>query len=214
VALEEYLPCLACAWCLSGDFRLCEATEIKPGGLRYGSTGLDVAPGLWGAYARYQYLHPSTVFHRMPAHVPARLATLALPLGNGIEWVHRQGGAGPGQCVLVQGPGPQGLACVVAAKEAGASCVIVTGRGTPQDLARWEKANGRVPKNAWVLLRTGWSKRKTAKEFLNVGEDGPHAPGFHQDTSRILAHDRDQVRPRQINLLKQGVHQHTTSISL
>ena len=62
---------------------------------------------------------------------------------------------------------------------------------TPQDLERWEKANGRVPKNAWVLLRTGWSKRKTSKEFLNVGEDGPHAPGFHQDTSRILAHDRD-----------------------
>jgi len=62
---------------------------------------------------------------------------------------------------------------------------------TPQDLERWEKANGRVPKNAWVLLRTGWSRRTTAKEFLNVGEDGPHAPGFHQDTSRILARDRD-----------------------
>ena len=62
---------------------------------------------------------------------------------------------------------------------------------TPEDLERWEKANGRVPKSAWVLLRTGWSRRKTAKEFLNVGEDGPHAPGFHQDTSRILAHDRD-----------------------
>jgi kynurenine formamidase len=42
-----------------------------------------------------------------------------------------------------------------------------------------------------VLLRTGWSKRRSAKEILNVGEDGPHAPGFHQDTSRILAHDRD-----------------------
>ena len=62
---------------------------------------------------------------------------------------------------------------------------------TPQDLERWEKQNGRVPKNAWVLLRTGWSKRTTAKEFLNVGDDGPHAPGFHQETSRILAHDRD-----------------------
>jgi kynurenine formamidase len=38
---------------------------------------------------------------------------------------------------------------------------------TPQDLERWEKQNGRVPRNAWVLLRTGWSKRRTAKEFLN-----------------------------------------------
>ncbi len=62
---------------------------------------------------------------------------------------------------------------------------------TTQDLERWEKHHGRVPKNAWVLLRSGWSKRKSAKEFLNVGEDGPHAPGFHQDTSAVLAHDRD-----------------------
>ena len=58
-------------------------------------------------------------------------------------------------------------------------------------LERWEATHGRVPKGAWVLLRTGWSTRKTAKEFLNVGEDGPHAPGFHQETSHILAHDRD-----------------------
>src|SRR5690242_7178709 len=37
---------------------------------------------------------------------------------------------------------------------------------TPQDLERWERENGRVPKNAWVLLRTGWSRRKSAAEFL------------------------------------------------
>ena len=48
-----------------------------------------------------------------------------------------------------------------------------------------------MPKGAWVLLRTGWSNRRTTEEFLNVAEDGPHAPGFHQETSRLLAHDRD-----------------------
>jgi kynurenine formamidase len=62
---------------------------------------------------------------------------------------------------------------------------------TPQDLERWEREHGRVPRNAWVFLRTGWSRRKTTAEFLNVGEDGPHAPGFHHETSAILAHDRD-----------------------
>ena len=62
---------------------------------------------------------------------------------------------------------------------------------TPDDLERWEREHGRIPRHAWVLLRTGWSKRRTAAEFLNVGEDGPHAPGFHQETSRILAHERD-----------------------
>jgi len=62
---------------------------------------------------------------------------------------------------------------------------------TPRHLEAWERAHGRVPPNAWVLLRTGWSKRHTEAEFLNVDENGPHAPGFHQDTSRLLAYDRD-----------------------
>ena len=57
-------------------------------------------------------------------------------------------------------------------------------------LARWEARYGRVPKRAWVLLRTGWSRR-TGKAFLNVREDGPHGPGFDQATSTILAGDRD-----------------------
>ena len=30
---------------------------------------------------------------------------------------------------------------------------------TPDDLAAWEKANGRIPSGAIVLLRTGWSAR-------------------------------------------------------
>jgi kynurenine formamidase len=61
----------------------------------------------------------------------------------------------------------------------------------PEHVAAWEKANGAIPRGAWVLLRTGWSKRTDAKSFLNVGADGPHSPGFHATTSRILAHDRD-----------------------
>ena len=57
-------------------------------------------------------------------------------------------------------------------------------------LERWETAHGRVPPGAWVLLRTGWSRRSGAA-FLNVREDGPHGPGFDQATSRVLAVDRD-----------------------
>lgn len=140
VALEEYLPCGHCEYCRSGDFRLCDATDWRLGGLRYGATALSVSPGLWGGFARHQYLHRNTVFHVVPAGVSARHAALALPLSNGIEWTYLQGGAGPGQTVLVQGPGQQGLACVVAAREAGVEQIIVTGLGSATDQQRFAMA--------------------------------------------------------------------------
>jgi threonine dehydrogenase-like Zn-dependent dehydrogenase len=136
VALEEYLPCGHCEHCRSGDFRLCDATDWRLGGLRYGATPLSVAPGLWGGFAQHQYLHANTVFHKVPAGVSPVQAALALPLANGIEWAYLQGRAGPGQTVVIQGPGQQGLACVVAAREAGAEQVIVTGLGHATDTAR------------------------------------------------------------------------------
>jgi kynurenine formamidase len=62
---------------------------------------------------------------------------------------------------------------------------------TPEGLESWEQQHGRVPRGAWVLLRTGWSRRSNPGEFLNVGADGPHSPGFDARTSRMLAEDRD-----------------------
>jgi threonine dehydrogenase-like Zn-dependent dehydrogenase len=135
VALEEYLPCGHCKYCRSGDFRLCDETDTlnrppQADTVRYGSTPIAVPPSLWGGYSQFQYLHPNAVFHRVPERVPAKLASLALPLGNGVEWTYLQGGAKLGEAVVIQGPGQQGLACTVAAKEAGAACIIVSGLGT------------------------------------------------------------------------------------
>lgn len=140
VVLEEYLPCGHCSFCRSSEFRLCQAADpsLTPGALRYGSTALDVWPGLWGGYSEYMYLHPRTVAHKIGPGVPARLASLALPLANGFEWAVREGGAGLGSVVLILGPGQQGLGCVLAAKQAGAACVIVT--GLPRDAHRLEVA--------------------------------------------------------------------------
>jgi kynurenine formamidase len=61
----------------------------------------------------------------------------------------------------------------------------------PEHVAAWEKQHSRIPRGAWVLLRTGWSKRTDARSFLNVATDGPHSPGFHRTTSELLARDRD-----------------------
>ena len=64
---------------------------------------------------------------------------------------------------------------------------------TPQRLTLWEGEHGHIPRGAWVLLRTGWSRRTNPAEFLNVGADGPHSPGFDARTSRILAEERDVI---------------------
>jgi threonine dehydrogenase-like Zn-dependent dehydrogenase len=140
VALEEYLPCGHCEYCLSNEFRLCDATDWRLGGMRYGASGLRTAPGFWGGFSQYQYLDTNTVFHRVPSSVEPKYAALALPLGNGIEWAYLQGGAGPGQTVVIQGPGQQGLSCVIAAREAGAAQIIVTGLSTQTDQRRLELA--------------------------------------------------------------------------
>lgn len=136
VALEEYIPCGACTHCRSGYYRLCRQTDWRTGGLRYGSSALSRGQGLWGGYAQHQFLHSNTVFHKVPDHVSARHAALALPLSNGIEWAILQGGARIGDVVLVQGPGQQGLCCVAAAKAAGASLIIVSGMSTESDQKR------------------------------------------------------------------------------
>ena len=58
-------------------------------------------------------------------------------------------------------------------------------------LETWEGRHGRIPRGAWVLLRTGWSRRTDRAAFINADATGPHSPGFDAATSRLLAHDRD-----------------------
>jgi kynurenine formamidase len=62
---------------------------------------------------------------------------------------------------------------------------------TVEDLDAWESENGRIPDNAWVLLRTGWQARAQDQQaFLNVRENGPVTPGPDVDASRWLANER------------------------
>lgn len=64
---------------------------------------------------------------------------------------------------------------------------------TPSWIERWEDEHGRIPAGSWVLMRTDWGRRQGAEAFLNVDENGPHAPGFQKEASEMLAHDRDVV---------------------
>lgn len=60
-------------------------------------------------------------------------------------------------------------------------------------IKQWEEKHGKIPAGAWVLYRTDWSKRTSAEEFLNKGEDGCHSPGWEPATVAFLAEERDII---------------------
>lgn len=61
---------------------------------------------------------------------------------------------------------------------------------TPEIIANWESEYGRIPEDAWVLMRTDWSKRKGA-DYLNMRADGPHSPGPTPEAIRFLIEERN-----------------------
>ena len=80
-------------------------------------------------------------------------------------------------------------ACVIdCSKEAAADEKFLL---EPAHIQAWEGRHGRIPKGAWALMRTDWSKRATPEAFLNAKEDGPHVPGPSADAIRFLVNERD-----------------------
>ncbi len=63
---------------------------------------------------------------------------------------------------------------------------------TPEVIQDWETKHGKIPKGAWVLMRTDWSK-KSGAAYLNMREDGPHSPGPTPDGIRFLI-DKREIR--------------------
>jgi kynurenine formamidase len=64
---------------------------------------------------------------------------------------------------------------------------------TVQQVRAWEERHGRIEAGSWVLMRTGWSRRGDAAQFLNMKEDGSHVPGPHPDLIPFLANERDVI---------------------
>lgn len=154
VAVEVFQSCRTCPACVGGDYRRCQAHGI---GDMYGFIPVDRTPGLWGGYATHQYLGPDSLVLAVPEGVDAVMATLFNPLGAGIRWGATLPGTGPGDVVVVLGPGIRGICALVAAREAGAGFVMVTGRG-PNDHSRLE-----------------WASRFGADLVVDVGEADPVA---------------------------------------
>ncbi|GIF53885.1 threonine dehydrogenase-like Zn-dependent dehydrogenase [Asanoa ferruginea] len=140
VFVEHYVGCYTCEWCRIGEYRHCEATDWRtnPDARRYGYTSAANPGTLWGGFADFMYLPWNAVLHKVPDTVTPELAGLVTPLSNGIEWALLAAGVGYSSTVLIQGPGQQGLSQVVAAKQAGAAQIIVT--GTTRDKARLDLA--------------------------------------------------------------------------
>jgi alcohol dehydrogenase len=132
VAVEVFLSCAACAACVAGAYRRCEQHGLRD---MYGFVPVDRAPGLWGGYAEYQYLAPDSLLLPIPDALDPVTATMFNPLGAGIRWAVTVPELQPRAVVTVLGPGVRGLSAAVAAKEAGAAFVMITGLG-PRDAAR------------------------------------------------------------------------------
>ncbi len=132
VAVEVFQSCRECPACDAHEYRRCERHGLAN---MYGFIPADKAPGLWGGYAEYQYLGPDCMLHHVPDSLDPVLATIFNPLGAGVRWGVHVPGTSAGDKVAVQGPGIRGLSALVAAKEAGADFVAVTGYG-PNDAPR------------------------------------------------------------------------------
>jgi threonine dehydrogenase-like Zn-dependent dehydrogenase len=124
VAVEVLIPCGHCPACRAGRYQVCRG---RGGLFGHGYVPLERPPGLWGAYAEYMYLDPHSIVHRVRKDLPLGTIALFNPLGAGFRWAVEIPRTGPGDTVLVLGPGQRGLACVVAARATGADTIIVTG---------------------------------------------------------------------------------------
>jgi kynurenine formamidase len=63
---------------------------------------------------------------------------------------------------------------------------------TPEDLRRWERHHGRIPKGACVAMNSGWADKVNTPEFRNADANGVlHFPGFHVEAVEFLLEERE-----------------------
>lgn len=120
VAIEPHKGCGHCVNCIRGLYTTClNYGKLEEGHRHYGFT-------VNGGYAEYAVCHINCV-HRFSEKLGFDDATLITTAGTALYGIQRAGGIGPGETVVVVGPGPIGLMAVQLAKTLGAGRVILVG---------------------------------------------------------------------------------------
>lgn len=125
VVAENHGGCGTCRMCRGGRYNLC-ARVREPGYKLYGHTAQ-------GALAEYA-ARPEVVLHKIPSEVGDSAAALVNQAALAYHGVQRSG-LQPGSTAAVFGPGLVGLMCVQIAHAAGATKVMIVGRGERLALA-------------------------------------------------------------------------------
>lgn len=123
VVLESSIRCGTCRRCTNGLHSCIFRRPVNA----YGRLPSTESPGLWGGFGELVYLDPGARLHPISDDIEAPAATFAHALADGFTWAVEMPNLRARDNVLILGPGPRGLAALVAAKEAGAGWVGISG---------------------------------------------------------------------------------------
>lgn len=129
VLVEPVIRCRRCSSCLAG-LSFCQDRHPFNS---YGLIPSTEHPGLWGGMAETLYIDPNARLHQISDDIPAVTATIAHALADGWTWAVQSPRFHPGENLLILGPGPRGLACLLAARSAGAGWVGISGLDVDSD---------------------------------------------------------------------------------
>ena len=129
VLVEPVIRCRLCSSCLAGLSFCLHRHPVNA----YGLIPSTEHPGLWGGMAETLYIDPNARLHQISDDIPAVTATIAHALADGWTWAVQNPRLHPGENVLILGPGPRGLACLLAARSASAGWVGISGLDVDSD---------------------------------------------------------------------------------
>ena len=131
---ESTIPCGKCIYCIGSqsrydkivDYSACEMSILL------GRISIENKLVLTGGFSEYVQLPQNARVHKIPSDIPSDEAAILEPLAVAVKAI-RTAGIIPGDTVVIQGPGPIGLLCVITAYFAGATKVFLTG-GTNDEI--------------------------------------------------------------------------------